>query len=53
MEDIIKVIKSLEKTGIFLKGTAGKIISQKAEFLNIDSLLVRIGFPNCKMYLHH
>ena len=49
----MKVIKSLEKTGNFLKGTARKIISQKAEFLNIHSLLVRVGLPNCKMYLQH
>ena len=45
MKANIKVIKSLEKRGILLKGTATKITSQEEGFLNFLRPLMTAGLP--------
>ena len=45
MKDIMRVITSLEKRGILLKGTTGNVTSQKG------GLLKRIGLPLLKNVL--
>ena len=39
----MKVIKSLENTGILLKGTTKKIISQEGAYLNFHGPLMTAG----------
>ena len=48
IKDIIKVIKSLEKKAIFLKGTTKKAISQKRVF---NDSLMRVGLSLMKNLL--
>ena len=43
IKDIIKVIKSLEKTGILVKGSTSKITSQKGGFLDFLKALITAG----------
>ena len=45
MKANIKVIKSLEKRGILLKGTTTKISSQEGGFLNFLRPLMTAGLP--------
>ena len=45
---IMKVISSLENRGTFLKGTNGKITSQKGGFLNFLRPLITAGLPLMK-----
>ena len=45
MKANIKVIKSLEKRGILLKGTTTKITSQEEGFLNFLRPLMTAGLP--------
>ena len=45
IKDIIKVIRSLENTGILLKGTTRKSISQEEGFLSFLRLLRTAGLP--------
>ena len=45
MKANIKVIKSLEKRGILLKGTTTKITSQEGGFLNFLRPLMTAGLP--------
>ena len=43
MKDIIKVIRSLENKGIFLKGAASKISNQEGGFLRFLKPLMSVG----------
>ena len=45
MKANMKVIKSLEKRGILLKGTTTKITSQEGGFLNFLRPLMTAGLP--------
>ena len=45
MKANIKVIKSLEKRGVLLKGTTTKITSQEGGFLNFLRPLMTAGLP--------
>ena len=47
----IKVIRSLEKREILLKGTTAKITSQEGGFFNFLRLLVTAGLPLMKSVL--
>ena len=47
----MKLIKSLENRGIFLKDTARKITSQEAEFFNFLRPLMTAGLPLMKSVL--
>ena len=51
IKDTIKGIKSLESTGILLKGTTTKITSQEGEFLNFLRPLAAAGIPLMKSVL--
>ena len=51
VKDIIKVTRSLENREILLKGTTGKIISQKEGLLNFLALLTRVGLPLMEIVL--
>ena len=51
MKDIIKVIKSLENRGLFLKGTIGKITSQEGGFLDFLKPSMTAGLPLTKNVL--
>ena len=51
IKDIMKVIKSLENTGISLKETARKITSQKGGFLNFLRPLMPTGLLLIKSIL--
>ena len=52
MKGVIKVIKSLEKRGILLKGTTRKYTSQKGPFLNLlRPLMKNITTPLAKSAL--
>ena len=48
IKDVIKVIKSLEKRGILLKGTIRKYTSQKGGFLNLLRPLMTAGLSLMK-----
>ena len=48
IEDIMKVIKSLENRGVLLKGTTKKISSQEKGFLNFLRPLMTAGLPSMK-----
>ena len=45
INDIIKVVRSLEIKGISSKGTTRKITSQKGGFLNFVRPLMTAGLP--------
>ena len=51
IKDIIKVARSLENREILLKGTTGKIISQKEGLFNFLALLTRVGLPLMEIVL--
>ena len=51
IKDIIKVIKSLEKRGILLKGTTRRITSQEEGFLNFFRPLITASLPLIKNVL--
>ena len=51
IKDIMKVIKSLENRGIWLKGTTRKITSQEGGFLNFYRPLITAGIPLMKSIL--
>ena len=51
MKDIIKVIRSLENKGIFLKGAASKISNQEGGFLRFLKPLMSVGLSLIKSIL--
>ena len=51
IKDIMKVIESLERRGILLKGITRKIASQKGGFLNFLRPLMTAGLPLMKSVL--
>ena len=51
IKDIIKVIRSLENRGIFLKGTTRKTTNQEVGFLNFLRPLMTAGLPLMKNVL--
>ena len=53
IKHIMKVIKSLENTGILIKGTTTKMTSQEREFLNFLRSLMTAGLLLMKVYSLH
>ena len=53
IKHIMKVIKSLENTGILIKGTTTKMTSQEGEFLNFLRSLMTAGLLLMKVYSLH
>ena len=53
IKDNIKVIKSLENRGIFLKGTTRQITSWEGGFFNFLDLFLKLDKKKKKMYLNH
>ena len=51
MKDIMRVITSLEKRGILLKGTARKIAGQEGGLFNFLGPLMKTGLPLMKNVL--
>ena len=45
IKDIIKVIRSLENSGVLLKGTTKKITTQEEGFLNFLKPLIIASLP--------
>ena len=43
-------MRSLENTGIFLKGISGKVNIHEGEFLNFLKLLMSVSLPSIKIY---
>ena len=50
IKDVVKVMRSLENTGIFLKGISGKVNIHEGEFLNFLKLLMSVSLPSIKIY---
>ena len=56
IKDVVKVMRSLENTGIFLKGITEKVNIHEGGFLNFLKQLMSVGLPSIKnilTYSHH
>ena len=51
IKEVIKVIKSIENSGILFKGTTRKITSQEGGFLNFPKLSMTVVLPLMKSLL--
>ena len=51
IEDIIKLIRSLENRGVIIKGSTRKITTQEGVFLNFLKTLMSVGLPLVKNVL--